>query len=429
MKRFQKYNTSILFLLYITTGTCFAQEHTHHKLDRIDYPHYLQQVGQNNLEYIAEKYTLDIAEAAILVSKIFPDPELALAGANNTQRLGLGYDFGAQLNWTLELGGKRKARVRVAKSEAEITKLLLDDFFRNLRADATLAYIDAIHQKNILDVHADSYQTMKKLAASDSIRLKLGTIMEIDMRQSKLEAGMLRNEVYQSEGSWKAALTNLSIQIGGFQKDTLYYPNGNFTKFERDFNLSWLIDHALEHRADLQAALKNKNLSLHILELAKANRSIDIGLSVGVGGTTVQHNIVAPTPSFVGVGGGISIPLKFSNNLKGELKQAQFGVEQAEVLYKQATLQIETEVSQAYHNYIAMKKQVQQFNLGLLEEAKKVFEGKVYSYQRGSTSLLEVLNAKRTYNEVHQAYHTAYHDLGAALIELERTVGIWDIEI
>jgi cobalt-zinc-cadmium efflux system outer membrane protein len=45
---------------------------------------------------------------------------------------------------------------------------------------------------------------------------------------------------------------------------------------------------------------------------------------------------------------------------------------------------------------------VQQFDNGMLTDAKEVLEGKIYSYKRGETSLLEVLNAQRTYNDVQQ---------------------------
>ena len=51
-----------------------------------------------------------------------------------------------------------------------------------------------------------------------------------------------------------------------------------------------------------------------------------------------------------------------------------------------------------------------------------------YSYQRGASSLLEVLEAQRTYNETQQAYAEALFDYASALVELEHAVGIWDID-
>ena len=64
----------------------------------------------------------------------------------------------------------------------------------------------------------------------------------------------------------------------------------------------------------------------------------------------------------------------------------------------------------------------------MLEEAKQVYEGIKYSYQRGASSLLEVLDAQRTYNETQQAYAETLFGYASALVELENAVGIWDID-
>jgi outer membrane protein TolC len=57
-----------------------------------------------------------------------------------------------------------------------------------------------------------------------------------------------------------------------------------------------------------------------------------------------------------------------------------------------------------------------------------ILEKKKYSYSRGETSLLEVLDAQRTANEVYQNYYEALFNANASLVELCRTVGIWDVD-
>lgn len=79
-------------------------------------------------------------------------------------------------------------------------------------------------------------------------------------------------------------------------------------------------------------------------------------------------------------------------------------------------------------NYKAAQQQATQFKNGLLTEAQKVLDGKIYSYKRGETSLLEVLNAQRTYNDVQQNYYQSLFNYASALITLERSAGIWDLQ-
>ena len=419
-----------VLILSVPGNLLHAQLDTTFNKKVIPYADYLSLVGKNNLLYAAEKLNVSIAEAGIEVAKIFPNPQLYYGYFDNGQnRIKMGYGYSVNASTTIELGGKRKARVDLATNVTELTQALLANYFRNLRADATLVYLNALKSKNIADVTFNSYRSIKRLATSDSIRFKLGSIMEIDARQSKVEAGNLLNALYQSEADWKVSLANLGLLLGKRQVDTLYYPMGDFTTFDRDFNYQELLVTAQNNRADLLAALKNKKVAESGLKLVKANRVVDLGIVVGSNNASTVYNSVAPTPSFNSVYGGVSIPLKFSNNYKGDLKMANYTVDQTELQYKQTELQVETEVTQAYINYLAASKQVKQYRSGLLIESKKVLDGKVYSYQRGKTSLLEVLNAQRTYNEIQQNYFQTLYNYAAALVELERAAGIWDVNL
>jgi cobalt-zinc-cadmium efflux system outer membrane protein len=423
-----KHKWVIFLILLLISAVSNAQIDSTFTQIKINHSEFLSLVNKNNLGYAAEKFNVNIAEANIEASKVFPDPELAIGASDNGQRrMQMGYGFSSELSWTLELGGKRKARINIAKSTSELTKALLEDYFRNLRADATLNYLTSLKQKEIFKVQSNSYTILKNIAEADSIRFKLGSITEIDARQSKLEANAMLNEVYQSEADWKTTLLELATLVGNQKADSLYLPIGDLKKFDRLFDLNELIISAQNNRADLLAALKNKKVSQDILGLAKANRVLDLGLSLGVESASVVTNSVAPTPSSNSVSAGITIPLKFSNRHKGELKAAEYSVQQADVLYKQTELQIQIEVRKAWFNYLTAQKQVRQFNTGLLSDAQRLLDGKVYGYKRGETSLLEVLNAQRTYNETQLNYYETLYNYAAALVELEKTAGIWDI--
>jgi cobalt-zinc-cadmium efflux system outer membrane protein len=164
-------------------------------------------------------------------------------------------------------------------------------------------------------------------------------------------------------------------------------------------------------------------MSQNNLRLAKANRAIDLGLSIGGSYSSVARNEIAPAPAFRGITAGISIPLKFSNTNRGELRAAQFAVKQSELEYEAIELQIAAEVTQAYNKYAVSCRQAEQFTLNLLDDAEAILTKKMYSYERGETSILEVLNARRTYNDVQTAYSEMLYDCAVALVELNRACG------
>lgn len=418
---FRVYFILIAAILPGITGTIKAQEK-----ELLSFEEYLSLVGKKNLGYASQKYNVSMSEAAIQTASMFPDPQLEVETANNGVNKDMGYVYGTSIGWTLELGGKRKARINLAKNQSELSKIQLLDFFRNLRADASLGYIEALKSKAILEVQQDSYKNVLQLAKSDSIRYRLGTISLVTSKQSKLEAASLLNEIYQAESAEQQSLTNLSIFLSD-NKLTGRDVNGDFNAFNRDFSVDDLILQALNERADLLAARQNTQVAKSQISLEKANRMIDLGINAGAERHTEATNEIAPSPTVNAVKLGLSIPLKFSNRRNAGLKIAEMAHSQAEVEYQQIEQGIRAEVMQAYQQYLATQKQVKQFHNGMLTEAKSILEGITYSYKRGESSILEVLNAQRTYNGIRKDYYQALADNAAALVELERKAGIWDI--
>ncbi|MEG1885821.1 MAG: TolC family protein [Alistipes sp.] len=393
----------------------------------IDYPDYMAKVREGNLAYAAEKLNIPIADANIRVAKIFNDPSLAVEYANNDDsRMQMGQGVTVGLSKTFS-PGKRSARIDLARSEKELSTALLEDFFSKLRADATIAYFAAIKQKQLYELQRSSYHSISELAKADSIKFTLGKITETDAMQSRLEAGVIYNELLQAQSDLQNAYAALNVPLGKFRADTLYVPTGGFEVATRRFSCADLLAAALDNRADLVAAMKNVDVAEKALKLAHRERNMDFDLSLGYNYNTEVRNTLAPAPKFSGMTIGLTIPLKFSNFNRGTIQSAAHKAAQAEKYYQQAQLEVQTEVYQNYGNYLSFCAQVERFNQGMLDKAKAVIEGKTYSYNRGETSLLEVLNAQRTYNEVRAVYIETLFNHSVSLITLERSAGIWDI--
>ncbi|MEI6140992.1 MAG: TolC family protein [Mariniphaga sp.] len=415
----------ILIALVCKSEVAYSQIDTT-KVHPLGFIGYMDLVKKHNLDFIAEQFEVNKSEAAIEIAKVFPDPTLSFDMTQNREgKISTGHDLYSELGTTLELFGKRRARIDLAKSGHELSIALLADFYRNLQAEAATVFLEALKQKQLYSVKLNSYQTMKRLAEADSMRLKSGSIMEIDAIQSKLEATSLYNEVLKSEADLKNALTQLSQMTGTIGADSILIPKGSFLSGQRSFDINKLINVALNNRSDLVAALYNKEVADRSLKLAKKERLINPDLKLGIQ-NGYQPSISGPTATAFTA--GIAIPLKFSNYYKGQVKLAQFQIAQSEVLYQKAELNIKTEITQAMQLYQALCKQVDSFDHGMLDGAQNVRKGKIYSYNRGETSLLEVLNSQRTFNDIQQSYYETLFSRAVALVELEKAAGIWDIE-
>ena len=275
-----------------------------------------------------------------------------------------------------------------------------------------------------LEMPAPGGDAVRELLAA----VKSGKITEVDATQSRVEAGVMRNDLLQAEAELHNAFLSLGMMLGS-ATDTLYLPQGSLRLAERAFPAGMLVASALENRADLVAAMRNVDVAQRAVTVARRERNMDFDLALGVNHNGTVRNEIAPAPRFTGFTVGLSVPLKFSNFNKGTVEAARYREQQAQTAYEQARLQVQTEVMQNYRRYTSLIGQVRHYDNGLLENAASVVKGKIYSYDRGETSLLEVLNAQRTYDEVRTLYIETLYNYAASLVELETSAGIWDIAV
>lgn len=420
----------MLFLLLFVSvvNNIYSQQEINFKSNPIILSQFLLSVKKGNLGYIAGQFNVSIAEAEFKASKVFPDPEVSVAYSNNEDRtVQMGQSVETGISYSINTGNKRGAGISLARSQHELSQVILDAYFQNLRADASLSYFASLKNQKIYLLQKNIYEQMSWLASTDSIRLKNGEATGIDALQSSLEARSQQTEVYQSLADMQNALIDLMLLQGKRFSDTLDYPSDNFPYKQHELNLSELINKAVQNRADLLVAIKNKEVSEKNLNLLKANRAFEFSLETGYSYNSIVKNEIAPAPAFNRLSAGISFPIKFSNLNRGSLQAADLAVKQSQTIYEETELQITSEVIQAYCNFIGQNKKVEHYNLGLVEDAGKILQGRIYSYQHGESGLIEVLNAQRTYIELQLNHLEALFEYTAALIELERSAGIWDL--
>jgi cobalt-zinc-cadmium efflux system outer membrane protein len=427
MKRTLRSSILSLILLASEFQITYTQEINYISIP-VNLSQYLSGVMKGNLDYIAGQFNVSIAEAELKAAKVFPDPGVSLAYSNNEDRsLRMGQSFEAGMSYPVSLGNKRGAGILLARSQYELSQLMLEAFFKNLRADAALSYFAGLRNHKIYLLQEDIYKQLAGLASADSIRLKTGEVAALDALQSSLAARSQITEVYQSFAEMHNSQFNLLLLQGKVFHDTLMQPSDDFPYQQRMFNLNELIKSAIENRAELLAAIKNKEVSDKNLRLLKASRAFEFNVETGYSYNSIVRNEIAPAPAYIGLSAGLAFPLKFSNLNRGLVQAAELAQKKSNTIYEQTELQITAEVVQAYNNYLAQDRKIGQFDRGLVNDAYKILQGRVYSYQHGESGLIDVLNAQRTYTELQLNYLEAMFEYTAALIELERAAGIWDL--
>lgn len=396
----------------------------------IPYKEYIQLVLENNESYQAARLESNMAKEEVGISRKRPDPELELLYRENTEdylRQGPGVE--GELSWDIEFGGKRKSRIQYATKAFELAEMELQDYEQNLRLEASLIYLEAIKNQKLFEVQKASYESMKQIAKSDSIQHELGILTRVEALQSSVEAIMARNDMRQARTEWQNTLLQLHDFAGINQADRNIVADTSAKLMMKAFSLNELETLALENKSTVKAAVLSKEQTEAQEKVIRAERRMDVNLIAGFeyNKASVTSALDAPMDKVLLVGFGI--PLKFSNFNKAELRQIQYAKDQStwEVnATKRATL---TAVREAYNKYSAAEQQLNSLEEDLLESAETILNGIVFAYQRGSTSFLEVLNARNSYNEIQTLYYESLFEYASAYLELQYAAGIWEVDL
>ena len=410
----------ILSILMLGIQSLFSQT--------LSYKQFIDSVLANNQTYRAEKLNVPISEALHKASRAIQNPSLSASYSNNS-------DWDIQMGQSVEIElsqpitfGVVAARKQVSRNEMEIASTNLEDYLLNLKAEATLSFIDALLARELSDIASQTYGNMQRLASGDSLRVVKGDLSEIDMLQTRIEARMAHQEYLAAVASYNDALITLDLFTGNPNRGTSAV-SGKLTSPDRDYTLAELTDIALRHRPDLKSAQQSVSLAESQARLTRRERLPEVELSLGVALNSRVHNEEAPAPEFIGYTAGLAIPLPFSNANKGDVKASQLTIQQSQLQADAMEKQVVSEIMQSLNHYRSAQHNAKTYTTELIRDAETILQGRLYSYQRGETSLIEVLAAQETYNEVRRNYAEALSQCMAAWVELQKVTGLLEIGI
>lgn len=387
------------------------------KAQEISYGEYMERVLKDNIALTAKSLDLDIADATAESSKVFNDPTLAVSYTNNEDwSKGLGQGIEVELGKTFTFGVRRE-RMNMADSERKQAIALLEEYMRNFRAEATIAYLEHLRAGMVHDEAVEVYNGLSEVATNDSIRFIKGDIAESDWLESRMAQGVARNAVLEAE----AELCNTAIRMGYYMNSLSRAENlrgtGTLEISECPAPIQEYIDNALERRPDIIIALESAEIAKARARFNKAQRRPELDVNIGA-----TYNF--SNPDFTTLKAGIAVPLKFSSLNKGARIADETAAYQAEIEVNEARLQVEAEVMQAYRSFGFISKQAETFSSEMLNDMRKVVENKRKAYELGEIPFLDYLIVQRNENEMRHQYINALFNKAVAWVELQRSTGL-----
>ncbi|PKP06809.1 MAG: hypothetical protein CVU10_04410 [Bacteroidetes bacterium HGW-Bacteroidetes-5] len=389
---------------------------------------YLEIVKRNNLEYAAQRLSIDIAEAEIISASAFNNPSIGFGYYNSElNNMQMGYGGIVEISQTIS-PGRRSAAMKQAYTSKEISAMLLADFMRILQQEATLTWLETVRLREQYELRKSSYKDQINMMQSDSIRRAHEAIRDLDALQNRVETGNLCSEILDIERELNSLYQTISNYCGTGGNDTIYIPERKNIWNNRNYNLDEIINTAINNRVDIVAARKEIELSKYALVAAKNERIPEFDLFIGYGVNADVKNEIAPAPKHNGIEFGVSFPIPLFNKGKGEILAARTMEREAEIRYRQAQMQVRSEVVNAFNAYLFADKKMKLFTSGLVKSAKEVMQIKREEYYKGYIHLIEVMDAQRSYDDILLSFYSTIYEKSKALVMLESSIGVWNIE-
>jgi cobalt-zinc-cadmium efflux system outer membrane protein len=374
---------------------------------------------QYNQALRAQRLNIDQSKAGEITASLKPNPVLGnlvdTIPIFSPQTIRLQTQiYEETLSYTVERGGKREKRVTVAKDNTDIAAKTVTDNERQLRFQVVQAFINVLLAKSVLLLAQDDLANYSQQLDLNRSRLTAGDLAEADYIKLSLQKLQFEQDVSSAQLSLVQAKANLRQQLGYQSVADNYDVSGTLTHNKHDVQLEDLEKQALANRPDLQAAHSGVKMASDTVALAFGNKVRD--WTWGTDYTNQNFGIN-------GVGVSLSFELPFHDRNQGEIARSQVAVKQAQETESSTQVGVLTDVVNAYYGLKTSEDVVNLFEGGYLDQATQSRDLSTYAYQRGAATILDLLDAERSYRATQLAYRQAVAAQMTAAEQVNLVVG------
>lgn len=326
---------------------------------------------------------------------------------NNLQQfdVGVGYLF--------ERGHKRQNRLRAAQDATAVTESQVVDAERTLAFNVAQQFINALLANSNLSFAQEDLNSFQQTANISEQRYKAGDISEGDLLKIKLQLLQFQTDVTAAQVAKVQALGSLRQLIGYKALPRNYDTAGDLNYQPLSASLDDLQVLALNTRPDLRAAKQGIKAAESQVSLAKANGKQDLNASINY-----SHVSGASSTSLF-----FNIPLPIFNRNQGEIARTRSTVDQAQFTAQGSEDTVMTDVMNAYEAATTNQEVVKLYTSGYLKQAEDSRNISEYAYKGGAATLLDFLDAQRSYRATQLAYRQALAAYMLSLEQLREAVG------
>lgn len=383
----------------------------------------------SNAELLAARLEIERARARLRQAGLRPNPTIDVeqttgrfTGAAGESEVSVGVAV------PLELGGKRRRRIELARAEFEAVEAEVADRERRLTNEVRASYAEALaalrelatlEELNTLDL-----QTTRFVQA----RVNEGETAPIELNQLRVEVERLRSRRALVEGRLQVSLLKLKSLTG--------VPANELIRLREDIASAGLSSPPQSLEAATEVALRSRpDLKLARLNVEVAQAGLRLARSYGVPDVTPftrysqSRSVFDDTP--VGplrdrdklITFGVSIGIPVFNRNQGATAEAATAITQAERRLEFVEAVVRSEVQSAYARYEAARAAVVTFEQGVIPRSTENIRTIRAAYQIGAFSITDLLVEQRRLVDAQREFTEALTEQYRALADIQAAIG------
>ncbi|MDR2947739.1 MAG: TolC family protein [Prevotella sp.] len=424
----KKYSLFILLFFNILAGYSQEQQSQSLKLSREEIEVLFL---KNNLQLIAEKFNIDIADAAIVQARLWDNPTLSIEGMNlwstKSQRDEIedmvtssfvkNTEFSIELSQLILTANKRGKLIRREKVSKEIARQEFEKILRGLKAELRKSIYETQYLQAYLNILMNQRQSVNQLVESHRKQVLQGNIAKSELLRLQSSLLDLENEINDTQLDLEEQRKTLKILLNIDPFTHIEVADDPDTEKNPDnIILSDLLYIADESRPDMKQYKLQTQYYQRSLDYEKSQRIPNINISAS------YDRYGGVWKDFVGF--GVSIDLPFFNRNQGNIKAAKLSIDQSQYLSQQQHSIIRHEITTAYNSYLHtynFYKKIE--NNSLFSELDGMLDVYTKNLQYRNIGMLEYVDFMDTYKSSKQTMLTAKKNVSIQFEELQYTVG------
>lgn len=380
---------------------------------------------EKNPDVLRTLKQVEASSGRVLQAGRIPNPELEFSWNETPTNFNIAgadeKDVG--MRQLIEFPTKRGNRIAAATHEKSIAEFAVERTRTLVAAQVKSAYYSLLLSQEILKSLEEQITLFKELRELLTSRYQAGQSNYLDVVRVKVELAGLNNVLAEAQREIRFRKSQLNVTIGRdtdhqFEvADTLSF---NPLPIERES----VVRQLLEKSATLRIARRAIERQQSLLSLAKSGYLPDFSL-----GLFHQRRAEEPpfdangfsgtTTSSLGIQLGISIPLWFWQEPKGQVQEAGALVEIASLSYTSTERRVRANVLSAYDQVKVLESQLRVFNETLLADSRDILATAIQQYQNNQIDILNLFDVYRTYRATKVEYARTMYNYAVAVATLE----------